>query len=51
MTPARGYAPIEDHALLADCHGAALVTGAGVVDWGAPQSRTSPFGLSSAMPT
>jgi alpha,alpha-trehalase len=27
------YAPIEDHALLADCHGAALVTRDGEVDW------------------
>ncbi|GAB3655291.1 glycoside hydrolase family 15 protein [Ramlibacter alkalitolerans] len=27
------YAPIEDHALLADCHGAALVTRTGDVDW------------------
>ena len=30
---AMAYAPIEDHALLADCHGAALVTRAGAVDW------------------
>jgi alpha,alpha-trehalase len=33
MAAARGYAAIEDHALLGDCHGAALVTRGGEVDW------------------
>jgi alpha,alpha-trehalase len=33
MAPPRDYEPIEDYALLGDCHGAALVSRSGSVDW------------------
>lgn len=33
---AQGYPPIEDYALIGDCHGAALISGAGRMDWCAP---------------